>query len=186
MPVVLEVLTSLRTALATLGGSASALNWRYKENMQVTWQIQTKSLTLQHENNSTSTSCPCTRFSAQMVDRPPSLPLMPLRTALAALGGWLPRWLCALVVMEVGSSRYRDYAYDIWNFQHPSLRKRLWLVSTTPATSFFIGYRIVYNLLGFGSSARSYRLGRAGKRLMAACLPSQVVTSLGVLAVLGS
>lgn len=88
--------------------------------------------------------------------------------------------------MGVGSSRHRDYAYDIWNFQPPSLQKRLWLVSMTPATSFFIGYRIVYNSLGFGSSARSYRLGRAGKRLKAACLPSQVVTSLGVLADLGS
>lgn len=88
--------------------------------------------------------------------------------------------------MGVVSSRHRDYAYDIWNFQPPSLQKRLWPVSMTPATSFFIGYRIVYNSLGFGSSARSYRLGRAGQRLVAAGLPSQVVTSLGVLADLGS
>lgn len=48
MPVVLGVLTSLRTALASLGVSASASNWHHEENAPVTWQIRTKSTHFPH------------------------------------------------------------------------------------------------------------------------------------------
>ena len=68
--------------------------------------------------------------------------------------------------MGVGSSRHRDYAYDIWNFQPPSLQKRLWLVSTTPATYFLsatalcitrwgLAHRLAFiDLVGQGSGWR--------------------------------
>ena len=85
-----------------------------------------------------------------------------------------------------------------WKFQISRLRLRH-LELPTPITPkavvarvydtshvFFIGYRIVYSSLGFWSTARFYRLGRAGQLLVVADLPSQVGARLGALTGTGS
>ena len=68
--------------------------------------------------------------------------------------------------MGFGSSRHREYTYDIWNFQTPSLQKRLWPVSMTPDTSFLsatalcitrwgLAHRLAFiDLVGQGSGWR--------------------------------
>lgn len=90
--------------------------------------------------------------------------------------------MCAVVVMGVGSSRH------LRRLELPTPITQKAVVARVYDTShvFFIGYRFVYNSLGFGSSARFYRLGRAGQLLVVADLPSQVGARLGALAGTGS
>ena len=98
-----------------------------------------------------------------------------LRTALASLGGWLPRRKCAEVVgAAAGSFGFRPSSEPERPRSRPSSQKRCPLGSSTPAGFF--------NSLGLLWSARFHRLGQGEKLPEVVSPPAQVVARLGALA----